>query len=120
MFNASNQTDKIENKPNSGVKSSDTAALVSAEFHKFVADIEDLVKASTSLTGEELNKVKAELSERIASAKASVIEASSSITERAKKAADASNHYVHEQPWQVIGASSLAGLLIGYLIARRA
>jgi ElaB/YqjD/DUF883 family membrane-anchored ribosome-binding protein len=117
MFNTLNKT---ENKHSNGANTSETAAILSAEFHKFVADIEDLVQASTSLTGDELTKVKTELNARIASAKASVVDASSTIVDRAKKAADTSNHYVHEKPWQVIGASSVAGFLIGYLIARLA
>lgn len=115
-----NQAENTETKHiANGIKSSETAAMVSAEFQKFLADIEDLVKASTSLTGEDLNKVKAEINARIAAAKHSVLNAGNNIAERAKKAADISNTYVHEQPWQAIGASSVIGFLLGYLIARR-
>lgn len=121
MAIAANQADSSENKHNThGLKSAESASTVSAEFHRFLADIEDLVKASTSLTGDDLAKVKSEINSRIASAKASLVDASSSIALRAKKAANISNNYVHEQPWPVIGASSLIGFVIGYLIARRA
>ena len=114
-----NKLDKTDNQHSNRANTSETAAMISAEFHRFVADVEDLVKASTSLTGDELSKVKTELNERIAIAKSSVVDASNTMAKRAKKAAVVSNHYVHEQPWQVIGATSVVGFLIGYLIARR-
>ena len=120
MAITANQVTDNDNKYNTnGVAPSATAAVVSAEFQKFLADIEDLVKASTSLTGEELTKVKAEISARIATAKSAVMDATSNITNQAKKAAHISNNYVHEQPWQAIGASGAIGFLLGYLIARR-
>ncbi len=38
---------------------------------------------------------------------------------RARKTAETTNTYVHEQPWNAIGASAAVGLLLGYLLARR-
>lgn len=117
MSTSSNHSDNAHNSD--GINSSDTAAMVSAEFQKFLADIEDLVKASTSLTGDDLTKVKAEISARIAAAKESVTDVGNNIADSAKKAADISNTYVHEKPWQAVAASSAVGFLLGYLIARR-
>lgn len=71
------------------------------------------------MTGEELVKAKAELSKRIDTAKVSMTDASHSIAEQAKKTATITNNYAHEQPWQVIGAGSAIGFLLGYLLARR-
>lgn len=92
---------------------------VAREFHSFVADIEDLIKATTNLTGEELTRAKAKLNQRIASAKTSVEDMSETIVNRARKTAETTNTYVHEQPWNAIGASAAVGLLVGYLLARR-
>lgn len=90
-----------------------------SEFYNFLADIEDLVKATNLLTGEELVKAKAELSKRINTAKASMNGVSQSITEQAKKTAIITDTYAHDKPWQVIGAGSAIGFLLGYLLARR-
>lgn len=106
-------------EPVSDKESSAAPSMASNEFHKFLADIEDLVKATTSLTGEDLAKAKAELVDRIAVAKHSLADASSNVAIRAKKAADISNTYVHDQPWRVIGVSSVVGFLLGYMMARR-
>lgn len=100
-------------------KSSSTGGMVSSELYKFLADIEDLVKATNLLTGEELAKAKAELSERIAAAKVSVENIGGRLAHQARKTASFTNNYVHDQPWQVIGGGTVIGFLLGYLLARR-
>ncbi len=90
-----------------------------SEFYNFLADIEDLFIATSTLTGDELVKAKAELSKRINTAKASMTDASHSIAEQAQKTATITNTYAHDKPWQVIGAGSAIGFLLGYLLARR-
>ncbi len=98
----------------------DASAGLAREFHSFVADMEDLIKATTNLTGDELHRAKAKLNQRIAAAKSSVEEVGETIVNRARKTAQSTNTYVHEQPWNAIGASAAVGLLLGYLLARRA
>jgi ElaB/YqjD/DUF883 family membrane-anchored ribosome-binding protein len=100
-----------------------TAAGESAlarEAHNFLADIEDLVKATTSLTGEDLARAKARLAERIAAAKASVGKMGGAIADGTRHAAQATDGFVHERPWQAIGIGAALGVLVGVLIARRA
>lgn len=100
-------------------KPSITATMVSSEFYKFLADIEDLVKETTSLNGEELEKAREDIRNRIEAAKQSVAGFGVSVGQRARKSATYTNHYVHENPWPIIGLSALSGLLFGYLITRR-
>lgn len=95
-------------------------AAVVREFHNFVADIEDLVRATTLLTGEELTRAKAKLAERVASARQSVEEVGGAIAQQARKSASITNDYVHEQPWKAIGAGAAIGFLLGVVVARRA
>jgi ElaB/YqjD/DUF883 family membrane-anchored ribosome-binding protein len=92
---------------------------VSREFQNVVADIEDLVKATTSLTGDDLARAKARLGERIAVAKKYAADTGSAIAVRARDAAGKTDAYVHEQPWKVIGASAAVAFLLGVLVARR-
>ena len=92
---------------------------VSREFHNFLADIEDLVKATTSLTGEDLAAAKAKLNARIEAARESVAEISGTITQRVRKGAKITNSYVHDQPWQAIGVGAAVGMLLGYVLGRR-
>jgi ElaB/YqjD/DUF883 family membrane-anchored ribosome-binding protein len=92
---------------------------VTAELHHFFADIEDLIRQAASLTGDELNQVKADLTARLSSAKASVDQMGGQIADQARKGALATDQYVHHQPWTAIGAGAAAGLLVGFLLARR-
>jgi ElaB/YqjD/DUF883 family membrane-anchored ribosome-binding protein len=89
------------------------------EFRSLVADVEDLVQATGSLTGEELARAKQKLQARISAARDYVGDAATSIADRARNTAKSANNYVHEQPWQVIGITAAAGLLIGFLLGRR-
>ncbi len=91
----------------------------SREFHNFVADIEDLITKTTSLTGEDLEKAKEQLNERIASARTYLDEVSESIVQRARKSATVTNNYVHEQPWAAVGIGAAVGVVVGFLLSNR-
>jgi len=107
--------------PASATPTTDAALSgVSLEFHNFVADIEDLIKATTSLTGEDLTRARAKLSERVAAAKQSVEAVGGAIAQRARNTAVVTDAYVHQQPWKAVGIGALAGLLLGFALARRA
>ena len=54
----------MHSKSNPSIPSSGFKSGVTNEVQNFLEDIEDLVKETTSLTGEELNRAKAKLSER--------------------------------------------------------
>jgi len=124
MNNISNYSDSQSNGDGK-----DTVALsnkaetvmnnASSELHNFIADIEDLVKEATTLTGDDLNRAKAKLSARLESAKTSANELGGNIAKRSRHAAVVTNDYVHEQPWKAIGTGAVVGLLAGYILARR-
>ena len=94
-------------------------AGVSDEFHNFIADVEDLVKDTTSMTGEDLARAKEKLSSRLESAKQSLGQFGTDVADKARKTADVTNTYVHEQPWKAIGIGATVGLLLGFALARR-
>jgi ElaB/YqjD/DUF883 family membrane-anchored ribosome-binding protein len=122
------QTQSSSQQPNgqgvatasSAIAATDSArAAVAREYKSFVADIEDLVKATTLLTGEELARAKAKLMERVASARKSAEEVSESIVQQARKSAAVTDRYVHEEPWKAVGIGAAVGLVIGLVLARR-
>ena len=110
------------NAGDGSLRNASTAAAKPAdvsEFRYFIADVEDLVKATGSLTGEDLARAKAKLNARIVSAKHSVDEMGEAVIGRARHAAKVTDSYVHENPWKAVGAGAALGLLVGFLIARR-
>lgn len=92
---------------------------VSREFYNFLADVEDLIKETTSLNGDELAQTRARLGERISAARESLGELGDNLAEQGRRTAIATNDYVHEQPWKVIGASAAVAFLFGFVLARR-
>lgn len=100
-------------------KSGQIASNTSSDFHNFIAEVEDLVKQATTLTGEELSRAKTKLSARLTEAKDSVMTMRDETAKHARSTFTATNHYVHDQPWKAIGASTFVGLLVGVLLARR-
>jgi ElaB/YqjD/DUF883 family membrane-anchored ribosome-binding protein len=92
---------------------------VSREFQSFLADVEDLIKATTSLSGDDLDRAKAKLGERIELAKKTVEEMGGAISDQARSSAKATDTYVHEHPWQALGIGAAVSLLVGMVLARR-
>jgi ElaB/YqjD/DUF883 family membrane-anchored ribosome-binding protein len=111
MHNKSHQSDFNANAP--------ARSGVAHEVKSFLADIEDLVKETTSLTGDDLARAKVKLTERVSAAKQSVEDMGSDIAQRARKSAKATDDYVREQPWKAIGAGAAVAFLLGFVLARR-
>jgi ElaB/YqjD/DUF883 family membrane-anchored ribosome-binding protein len=107
----------VEALPNGSVGA--IASDTTNEFHNFVADMEDLVGSATSVTGDELVRVKAKLSARVALAKRSIQDMSDVVVKTARKSAADTDTYVRANPWQAIGVGAVAGVLLGFVLGRR-
>lgn len=84
-----------------------------------VADAEALLHATGNQAGEGAAAARARIQKSLQLVKENLIDAEEAVTERAKEAADATDRYVHENPWKAIGISACVGAIIGMLIARR-
>ena len=91
----------------------------SREIHDFLADVENLIKATSSLTGEELARARAKLSQRVAAARESVEQISEKVTDQVRSTARTTDSYVREHPWQAVGIGAALGLLLGLALTRR-
>ena len=63
--------------------------------------------------------MRAKVGESLAVAKVKMTEAEQAALVKAKAAAEATDNYVHENPWQAVGIAAGVGLVIGLLIGRR-
>jgi len=97
----------------------DATIDISKEFKTFISDIEVLIKESASLSGEDLEKAKSRISDRIQLAKTTLGEANRSLLQQARQTAEYTNQYVHEQPWTALGAGVALSFIFGLLVARR-
>ena len=94
-------------------------AAGNVEVEELVADVEALI----ARLGEPGDPAVAHLCGRVANAVTNARRALNSrailAQRQAREALAAGDSYVHEQPWPVIGAAMLAGLVCGVLLFRR-
>lgn len=96
-----------------------TKNKVTDDFKNIVNDAEDLLDASAHVTGDAFAAQRAKFAEKFQYAKTRLVEAEKQVVEKAKQAATATDHYVHDNPWTAVGIASAIGMLIGFLAARR-
>lgn len=89
------------------------------DLHLVVADAEELLHATASQAGEGAAVVRTRIQKNLRDVKNRLVEAEDVVIERARQAAQVTDQYVHDNPWQSIGISACAGMVIGMLIARR-
>ena len=90
-----------------------------ADLRVVVADAEELLRATASQAGEKVAAARERIQASLASAKLKLTDAERAAVEQARKAARATDEYVHENPWRAVGIAAVAGLVLGVLISRR-
>ncbi len=88
-------------------------------FKDALADAEALVKATADLGGDSLAEARTKARESLRIAKARLEETQDALVQRARGAANATDAYVRDSPWEAIGVAAGVGVLVGVLLARR-
>ncbi len=88
------------------------------DLRTVVADAEDLLRATADQAGEKAASLRERAQANLAQAKARLVEVEHAVVERTKVAAQATDDYVHENPWQSVGIAAAVGVLVGMLIGR--
>jgi ElaB/YqjD/DUF883 family membrane-anchored ribosome-binding protein len=90
-----------------------------ADFKVVLADAEELLKATAAQTGDKAAEMREKIGEHLKRAKFRLQEEQEKVVARTKEVAGATDDYVHDHPWQAVGAGVGVGLLLGLLIGRR-
>jgi ElaB/YqjD/DUF883 family membrane-anchored ribosome-binding protein len=94
-------------------------AAVREEVRKLIAEVENLLQCVKNLADPELARARAEVENGIAATRQALSERADQVRRRGNETLEASNRYVHEQPWAAIGVAALSGIVLGLLVARR-
>jgi len=93
------------------------------EFDTVIGETEHLLKSVAGASQEQAATLRATIEERIAEATERLARLRDDATDQAMAAAQATDRYVKDNPWQAVGvgaaAGAVAGLLLGAWIARR-
>jgi len=92
---------------------------VARDFRSLIADSEDLLQAAATVSGEGLTAARTKFEERLKSAKATLAEAAQPVLDRTRDTAVAADDYVRGNPWSAVGVAVAAGVLFGFLAAKR-
>ncbi|MFO1308817.1 MAG: DUF883 family protein [Burkholderiales bacterium] len=89
------------------------------DFSAVLAEAEDLLKKASNETGDRARDLRQQVESKLLSAKLRLQELQGDAMDRARSAARTTDDYVHDNPWQVIGAAAAIGFLAGLLMNRR-
>jgi len=89
------------------------------DFSAVLSEAEDLLKKASSETGDRARDLRSQVEAKLLAAKLRLQELESGAVDRAKAAARMTDDYVHDNPWQVIGAAAAIGFLAVLLMNRR-
>jgi ElaB/YqjD/DUF883 family membrane-anchored ribosome-binding protein len=89
------------------------------ELSSLIADVEDLLKKVAHVADVDVAQLRSSVQGKIDSARDTLASGGKRISETARQAAGATDHYVRRSPWQAVGVAALAGAAVGYLFSRR-
>lgn len=87
------------------------------DFNKVVTETQGLLDSMTSATTEKTAALRASLEKRLKATKERLTELQETAVQRTTAAAKATDEYVHENPWQVVGVATGVGIVIGLLLS---
>ena len=82
-------------------------------------DAEKLLKEAAEATGDKAVELRENALRSLKRTREALYDTQDALLAKGRKAARATDDYVHDNPWQAIGLAGLAGVLIGALISRR-
>ncbi|MEZ2720455.1 YqjD family protein [Paenalcaligenes hominis] len=89
------------------------------EVKKSLDDAERLLRDAAEATGDKANEMREAALSSLRSTREALHDTQEVIVERGREAVKATDHYVHDNPWQAIGIAGLVGLLFGMLVSRK-
>lgn len=82
-------------------------------------DAEKLLREAADATGDKAIELRERAMKSLRRTREALYDTQDAIVARGRRAARATDDYVHDNPWQAIGVAGLTGLLVGMLISRR-
>ncbi|MGG4604730.1 YqjD family protein [Paenalcaligenes sp. Me131] len=103
-----------------------TRKRVQAVEENFIDDVkssldeaEKLLREAASASGEKATELRESALRALRNTREVLHDTQEAVVERGRQAVKATDHYVHDNPWQAIGVAAVVGLLFGMLVSRR-
>lgn len=82
-------------------------------------EAEKLLVEAASASGDKATELRETALRSLRNTRETLHDTQEAVVERGRQAAKATDHYVHDNPWQAIGVAGVVGLLFGLLVGRR-
>jgi len=89
------------------------------DMRTLIKEAQDLFREATHTTGDKADELRARGLALLDTAMERAQEVQAIALEKGKVAAQTTDDFVRERPWQAVGVAAGAGLLIGLLLSRR-
>lgn len=83
------------------------------ELQAFLADVEDLVKRVANISDADIARARVKVANALNDMRRVAGDTADNLRDRARVALDATNEYVRDRPWTVVGLAAAVGLIVG-------
>jgi len=90
-----------------------------ADMKAAIVDAEEMLHATADQAGEKIAGLRARTQERLHAIRVRLAEAETALLAKTRAAAQATDVYVHENPWKSVGVAAGVGFLVGFILGRR-
>jgi ElaB/YqjD/DUF883 family membrane-anchored ribosome-binding protein len=84
-----------------------------------LSEAQDMLGRAAAETGARASDIRSQVAAKLSAAKSKLQDLQDDAINRAKAAAQVTDEYVRDNPWQAIGVSAAVGFLVGVLVSRR-
>jgi len=92
---------------------------LAGDLKQVATDTSGLMQEIAAATASDIAQVKTMVEQSFDDAKKYAISGRAALSDKVRGAAIATDGYVRTNPWKTLGATALAGLVIGFLFSRR-
>lgn len=89
------------------------------ELQKFFDDVEELLRRVSDISDNDIARIRDKLESSIQRVRSATMDRLEYAVDGTRRAARATDEYVHENPWTAVGVSAAAGLVAGAILCRR-
>ncbi|BDT69565.1 putative protein YqjD [Comamonadaceae bacterium OS-1] len=97
----------------------DTQEQLVSDIKSVISEAEEMLNDTADQSGDKISQLRARVKARLSDARERLVDAEAALRHHTKKAARATDDYVHESPWTAVGVAACVGLLVGLIIGRR-
>jgi ElaB/YqjD/DUF883 family membrane-anchored ribosome-binding protein len=94
-------------------------AIAGQEVHDLMADVQNLLGQLAHVADPEIARLRGKVAGALAQAQRVVSDGAEQVQRHARRVIHVGDDYVRDRPWQSIGVAAAAGIVVGFLVARR-